>query len=412
MNLVYNISISFYSFLIFLVSPFNLKARQLKLGRKKSFALIRQNISKSDKTIWVHCASLGEFEQGRPLIESIKKLKPEYKILLTFFSPSGYEIRKNFEFADCICYLPADTPNNVRKFLELSKPELVFFIKYEYWFNYINELNSKKIPVYLVSAIFRQNQVFFSNSISGRWYKKILEKIDHFFVQDQNSIDLLKGIGINKATLAGDTRFDRVAEIAKNSKEIQLAEKFKGDSLTIVAGSTWFPDEEILADFINNNPEVKFIIAPHEIKPANIQKLINLLKTSFICYTQANENTVINKQVLIVDTIGILSALYKYADIAYIGGGFGVGIHNTLEAAIFGVPVLFGPNYQKFNEAVTMVQKEIAFPVVDAETLKVQINKILFDQQLRINIEQKSKDYTSSNIGATRLIINSVLDKI
>lgn len=412
MKIVYNISISLYSFLIFLLSPFNIKAGQIYKGRKKSFKIISEKISESDKTIWVHCASLGEFEQGRPLIESIKKTYPEYKILLSFFSPSGYEIRKNYDLADCICYLPADTNKNAKKFIRLSKPEKVFFIKYEYWYNYINELNKNKIPIYLVSAIFRQNQVFFNDTVGGRWYKKILENIEHFFVQDQNSVDMLTSIGIFNVTKAGDTRFDRVADIAKNSKEIKLAKLFKGDSLILVAGSTWRPDEEILAEYINNNPEIKFIIAPHEIKASNIQRLIKLLKTSYICYTNANENNVINKQVLIVDTIGLLSTLYKYADVAYIGGGFGVGIHNTLEAAIFGVPVLFGPKFHKYSEAVALANKGIAYPVSNFEALNEKLNLLFADKQLRLQIAEQSHEFNSQNIGATNIIINRVFDKI
>jgi len=349
MNFLYNLSISLYSILTRLSAPFNIKAKQISEGRAQTFARIKEKMKPDKPIIWVHCASLGEFEQGRPLIEAIRKQHPKYQIFLSFFSPSGYEIRKNYDLAETIIYLPADTKSNAKKLIDLVRPEIVFFVKYEFWFHYISELKKRNIPLYLVSAIFRENQMFFKNTLVGKWYRKMLPNFEHFFVQDNQSIQLLATIGITQVTKAGDTRFDRVAKIARNGKSILLVEKFKGNSQLVVAGSTWKPDEELLVDYIHSHPDTKFIIAPHETKRGNVERLINLLKTTVICYTEASDETVMNRQVLIVDTIGILSSIYKYADLAYIGGGFGVGIHNTLEAAIFGMPILFGPNYLKFN---------------------------------------------------------------
>ena len=383
MNALYNLSIFFYCILIRLTAPFNIKARQISKGRKHSFIGLQAKIKHDKPIAWVHCASLGEFEQGRPIIEAIHKQYPQYRILLTFFSPSGYEIRKNYDLADYICYLPADTKKNAERLIELVRPEVVFFIKYEFWFHYINELKKRNIPLYLVSAIFRENQLFFKNSPWGKWYRKMLFGFEQFFVQDDQSVRLLHGVGIKNVTKAGDTRFDRVAEIARNGKNIPLVEKLKGNNLLVVAGSTWKPDEELLIQYIHSHPETKFIIAPHETKKANVERLISLLKTPVICYTEATEETVMNKQVLIVDTIGILSSIYKYADLAYIGGGFGVGIHNTLEAAIFGMPIVFGSNYLKFNEATSMVKLGIAFPVNDSPSLNQIFDQLLSDNQKR-----------------------------
>jgi len=410
MNLLYNISIFLYSILINLSAPFNIKARQISKGRAQVFAGIAAKINHDRPIIWIHCASLGEFEQGRPVIEAIRKTHPEYRIFLTFFSPSGYEIRKNYDLADYIFYLPADTKKNAVKLISLVRPELVFFVKYEFWFHYLNELKKKNIPVYLFSSIFRENQLFFKNSPWGKWYREMLGCVSHFFVQDEKSVELLNQIGIQQVSRAGDTRFDRVAEIALHGKNIPIVEKFKGDSQLVVAGSTWKPDEELLIQYINSHPETKFIIAPHETKRSNVERLINLLKTSVICYTEVTEESDMNKQVLIVDTIGLLSSIYKYADIAYIGGGFGVGIHNTLEAAIFGIPIIFGPNYLKFQEATSMVNLGIAFPVADYELFQTTMTNLLTNTQKRNSISNECITFTKQNIGATQKIIDKVFN--
>ena len=411
MNVLYNLSIFFYSVLIRLTAPFNVKAKQISKGRRQTFAELQAKIKHDKPIVWVHCASLGEFEQGRPIIEAIRK-HPEYRILLTFFSPSGFEIRKNYDLADYICYLPADTRKNAEKLIKLVRPEIVFFVKYEFWFHYITELKKSNIPLYLVSAIFRENQLFFKNMPWGKWYRKMLFGFEQFFVQDDQSVKLLHQVGIKNVTKAGDTRFDRVAEIARNGKNIPLVEKFKGDSLLVVAGSTWKPDEELLVKYILSHPETKFIIAPHETKKSNVERLINLLKTTFICYTEATENSVMNKQVMIVDTIGILSSIYKYADLSYIGGGFGVGIHNTLEAAIFGMPIVFGPNYHKFNEAKTMVNLGIAFPINNSSSLNSIFDQLLSDNEKRNSITEECSNFINKNLGASQIILNKVFNKL
>ncbi|HEX7583629.1 MAG TPA: glycosyltransferase N-terminal domain-containing protein [Prolixibacteraceae bacterium] len=410
MKVIYNISIFLYSILIKLTAPFNIKARQISNGREQIFAGLKAKIKHDRPIIWIHCASLGEFEQGRPIIEAIKKQHSEYQILLTFFSPSGYEIRKNYNLADYICYLPADTKRNAEKLIELVHPEIVFFVKYEFWYHYITELKKRKIPLYLVSAIFRENQLFFKNSPWEKWYRQMLSGFEHFFVQDEQSVRLLAQIGIHKVTKAGDTRFDRVAEIARNGKNIPIVEKFKGTSQLVVAGSTWKPDEELLVQYIHSHPETKFIIAPHETKKGNIERLINLLKSPVICYSEATEESVMNKQVLIVDTIGLLSAIYKYADLAYIGGGFGVGIHNTLEAAIFGMPIVFGPNYLKFQEATNMVNLGIAYPISDYNSLQTILKDLLTDPGKKDMISRDCVTFTNQNLGATQIILNKVLN--
>jgi 3-deoxy-D-manno-octulosonic-acid transferase len=410
MKNLYNISIFFYSILIRLTAPFNIKARQIRKGRSEVFSGIQEKIKYDKPIIWIHCSSLGEFEQGRPVIEAIKKQNPEYRIFLTFFSPSGYEIRKNYELADFIFYLPADTKRNARKLIDLVRPEIVFFVKYEFWYHYLNELKQRNIPVYLFSAIFREEQLFFKNSPWGKWYRKMLFSFNHFFVQDNQSVDLLHSVGIKNVTKAGDTRFDRVAEIALRGKKIPLIEIFKGNKLLVVAGSTWKPDEELLVQYIHDHPETKFILAPHETKKANIERLLNQLKTTVICYTEATEESVLNKQVMIVDTIGILSSIYQYADLAYIGGGFGVGIHNTLEAAIFGMPIVFGPNYLKFNEATSMVKLGIALPIINYSKLEPILGDLLLNAEKRAIIKSECMNFTKQNIGATQLILNKVFN--
>jgi 3-deoxy-D-manno-octulosonic-acid transferase len=408
----YNLSIFFYSILIWLASPFNIKAGQILKGRQRVFSELPGKIKHDRPVIWVHCASLGEFEQGRPLIEDIKKQYPTYQIFLTFFSPSGYEIRKNYELADYIFYLPADTKKNAQKLIDLVNPELVFFVKYEFWFHYIQELKKRNIPLYLISSVFRENQLFFKNSPWGKWYRKMLSGFRHFFVQDDQSVELLGSIGFRNVTKAGDTRFDRVAGIARIGKNISLIEKFKGNQQLVVAGSTWKPDEELLIEYIHAHPDIKFIIAPHETKQGNVDRLINLLKTPVICYTEATEESVMNKQVLVVDTIGLLSSVYRYADLAYIGGGFGVGIHNTLEAAIFGMPIVFGPNYLKFNEATAMVNLGIAYSINDYSRLKTILDTLLSDPAKREEISLECINYTKQNLGATQTVINIVFNKL
>ena len=410
MRLLYKIGIFLYSIIVRLVSPFNEKAKQFVHGRKNWKANLQNQVEKDARYIWFHSASLGEFEQGRPVIEEIKKQFPQYKIVLTFFSPSGYEIRKNYDGADIISYLPLDTKSNARAFIDIVKPEKVFFIKYEFWYFYISELKEQKIPLYIISAIFRDNQQFFKNTIWGRWYRETLFKFEHFFVQNETSAQLLKSIGLNNISVSGDTRFDRVAEIVKAAKKIPVVEKFKGDAQLIIAGSTWKPDEELLVEFINQTNDIKFIIAPHEVSDVNINRIHQLLKKPAISFSKIVETEIDNYQVLIIDSIGLLSSLYQYGSIAYIGGGFGVGIHNILEAATFGMPIIFGPNYKKFKEAVDLISNGGAFSITNYDELESNFNNLISDKKLFNYSSENSKNYVEENVGSTKIIIKKVFN--
>ena len=409
MNLIYQLGVQLYKLAAWLVSPFNSKAHLGCQEQQIIFPYLQEKISDEKPIIWVHCASLGEFEQGRPLIEHIKKQYPAYQILLTFFSPSGYEIRKNYEQADYVCYLPVDTLSNVRKFLDLVNPEKVFFIKYEFWKNYMTELGKRNIPLYLVSAIFRPEQLFFQKGFRAKWYRSFLQGVKHFFVQNQQSADLLDRIGLSNYTITGDTRFDRVAEIAANRKDLPRVAAFKGEARLIVAGSSWQPDEELLAAYLKANKTVKMVIAPHEVKEANIKRLLSLLPEKAVRYSSETDDWA-NCRVLVIDSIGILSSVYRYADVAYIGGGFGVGIHNTLEAAIYQVPVLFGPNYLKFQEAVELVSRKLAFPVDNAEELTQQLDHLIGQDLLRAEIAEGCRQFMDENIGATQHVLEKVFN--
>lgn len=411
MRIIYELSLHIYAFIAFIVSPYNKKAHQWCSGRKVTFRYLNSKINEKDNILWIHCASLGEFEQGRPLIESIKKEYPEYKILLTFFSPSGYEIRKNYKMADYICYLPLDTRKNARKFINIVNPKKVFFIKYEFWMNYIKELSIKKIPIYLVSSIFNPEQLFFKKRIGASWYRKILFHVSYFFVQNQQSSDLLSDIGIKNTMIIGDTRFDRVAEIAAQGKELPLIEKFKGSSKLIIAGSSWPPDEKLLTEYFNKNKKTKVIFAPHEVKESNINRIINSFSEPILIYSKANIDTDVNKyRIMIIDCVGILSSIYRYGDIAYIGGGFGVGIHNTLEAAIYNIPVLFGPNYKKFQEAVNLKEKGIAFPISTKEELTKNFDDLINNDKKLSIIKERCRLFMQKNIGATDKVVSKVFE--
>lgn len=406
MNILYDLFLFGYRILIGVASLFNEKARLFVVGRKDWKRKLAKLKEDGGDNIWIHCASLGEFEQGRPLIEAISESHPEFRIVLTFFSPSGYEIRKNYDKAALVSYLPLDSRSNARDFLELLNPKMAVFVKYEFWRHYISGLKQRSIPLYLVSAIFRKEQPFFRKDLFGRWYRGILDDFSRLFVQDQDSIELLQEFGIKNCTISGDTRFDRVVAIAKSSQPIALVDKFTSGQRVVVAGSTWKPDEELLARFINDNHDVKFIIAPHEVSEANINRLEQLLKKPAIRFSMANENQVSSYQVLIIDSVGMLSSIYKYGQIAYIGGGFGVGIHNTLEAATFGLPVIFGPNYARFREAKDMVNLNAAFSVSDYGSLDNVMQKLLNNAPLLLKSSETAKNYVQEKAGATRIIIN------
>jgi 3-deoxy-D-manno-octulosonic-acid transferase len=403
---MYNIGIYCYKLAIFIASFFNDKARKLRKGQGEAFALLKAKVDSNVRYVWFHAASLGEFEQGRPVMEQMKRDNPNVKILLTFFSPSGYEIRKNYAGADVVSYLPLDTPAASKKFIKLVNPSKAIFIKYEFWPNYLMALQAANIPVVSISAIFRPHQIFFKPY--GGWYLNLLKTIQHFFVQDAFSAELLKKYNITNVTVAGDTRFDRVADLALQAKTIPLIEAFVENSeKVIVAGSSWPKDEELLVRYLQLHPEVKLIIVPHEIHAAHIASIAKLLDDKFVRYTKANLENVQSVNCLVVDTIGLLSSIYRYADVAYIGGGFGVGIHNVLEAAVWNVPVVFGPNYQKFREARELIALGGAFSISNNINLETQIDRLLIDKQSgRI-----AGEYVKKNTGATERIIDCLVKK-
>ena len=404
---LYNISIVLYYIVVAFVSLWDKKAKQWIVGRKDIFKRMAEVISPEDKVVWIHAASLGEFEQGRPVIEKIREQQPEYKILVTFYSPSGYEIRKNYAGADYIFYLPIDTPGNAKKFLDVAHPEIAIIVKYEFWLNLLSELKRRGVRTYLISAIFRRNSIFFRSY--GSIWRQALDSFEQMFVQNDESKELLHEIGFDNVVVAGDTRFDRVAEIARNVKKVPIVEHFKGDSPLFVAGSTWGPDEEILQTLINDNPQIKFVVAPHEMENSRIERIIAQTKGGAVRYTCCNEESDFSKiQVLILDTIGILSSVYGYATWSYIGGGFGVGIHNTLEAATFGLPIAFGPNYQKFKEARDMVALGAATKVEAAEELSAWFAPLRDDKSALQRAGSAAKSYTQRNQGATSLIMKIV----
>ena len=405
---LYNIGMYLYQKAIGVASLRSTKARQWRDGRRGIFERLSQSIGDSDRIVWVHCASLGEFEQGRPIIERIREQRPDLKILLTFFSPSGYEIRKNYTGADYIFYLPIDRKRYARRFLDIVKPEVAIFIKYEFWLNYLSELRRRKIATYVVSAIFRRDSIFF-RPWGGAW-RKALTTFTTLFVQNEESKALLGELQMRNVIVAGDTRFDRVAAIAKAAKRVEIVERFRGDSQLFVAGSTWGPDEEILIELINDNPSIRFVVAPHEMDETRIKHIIDTVKCGAVRYTQTDEHTQFDAtQVLILDTVGILSSVYGYARWSYIGGGFGVGIHNTLEAATFGLPIAFGPKYQKFKEARDMVALGAAQSIRSAEELKAWFAPLRDDADHLAATSRKAKEYTERNLGATELICNEVL---
>lgn len=402
MLLLYNIGIRLYFFMVRIASFFDKKARLWIEGRKN------QNFIPCSESLWFHFASLGEFEQGRPVLEQLRLLQPGTKLIVTFFSSSGYEVRKHTELADAVYYLPLDTGKNAREFFDAINPRLAIFTKYEYWFHFFNEAHKRNIPLYLISGIFRPEQVFF------KWYgalhRKMLGFVSCFFVQDEQSKLLLSGIGIHNAAISGDTRFDRVWANSQNPKHFPAICRFKNGQHLVVAGSTWRHDEKLVATLVNQYPDWKFIFAPHEIDDDKIDELTSLLPAqAYLRYSELVAGKEAGScQVLIIDNIGMLSALYQYGDIAYIGGGFGAGIHNTLEAAAFGVPVIFGPNYSKFKEAHDLVALRAGFSVQDELQLKGIMETLVDDPAFCRIAGKKSKEYVSSHTGATKMIMETI----
>ena len=406
MKLFYNIFIALYRTIIAIFALGNKKARAWIEGRKNLFAELDQKLAPSDRIIWMHCASAGELEQGKPVLEQLKTQYPQYKLLVTFFSPSGYEVGKKYKAADLVAYLPLDTKANAVRFLDLVKPELAIFVKYEYWYHHLKTAAKRHIPLLLVSAIFRKNQPFFKSY--GDFYRSILGFYNRIFVQDSESQQLLESINISNCIVSGDTRFDRVAAIAANFSELALIKRFVQDDRILVAGSTWPDDERLLADFYHSyTGKLKLIIAPHEINKAHIDHLFSLFPNA-IAYSQL-EQSFKEASVLIIDNVGMLSRLYQYATLTYIGGGFNKsGIHNTLEAAVWGKPVLFGPNYQKFKEARDLVDRKAGFSISNAEELKRIATELLRDEVLLQQSSTIARSYVEENRGATQKIMDYI----
>ena len=404
--MIYNLIIALYDLAVHIISPFSRKPRKMMKGHWVVYELLRQQLEPGYRYIWFHAASLGEFEQGRPLMEKIRASYPEYKLLLTFFSPSGYEVRKNYRGADIVCYLPFDKPRNVKKFLDLVNPCMAFFIKYEFWKNYLDELHSRRIPVYSVSSIFRKGQIFFK--WYGRTYRNVLRNFDYLFVQNERSKRFLAKIGINRAMVVGDTRFDRVLQIRQEAKELPLVELFKGKAMTFVSGSSWQPDEDLFIEYFNTHPEMKLIIAPHVIDENHLVEIVSKLKRPYVRYSRADEKNVLKADCLIIDCFGLLSSIYRYGEIAYIGGGFGVGIHNTLEAAVYGIPVIFGPKYQKFQEAVQLIEHKGAYCIKNYVELKVLLDRLMTDDEFLRDTGYRAGSYVTDNAGATDKILSVI----
>lgn len=406
-ELFYDLGIRFYGLLLKSSAPFHSKANKWVKGRQDFFPQMRQKLAGNQQPIiWVHCASLGEFEQGRPVIEGLKEQYPAYKIALTFFSPSGFEVRKNYTGADYIFYLPLDTAANAKRFISFLQPRLAVFVKYEFWYHYLFELHQQQIPVISISAIFRTNQLFFKPY--GAFYRRLLHLFTHIFTQNQPSALLLKQIGLKQVTVAGDTRFDRVLQTAASTKQIPVAAAFKGEEQVFIIGSSWPQDMQVLVPFIQEHlSAMRFIIAPHEIHDTEIDQLVQLFAGKAIRYSQAEPGTAAAYRVLVIDNIGILSSLYRYGSYAYIGGAFGKGLHNTLEAAVFGLPLFFGPRYDKFQEAVDLVRLNCAFPIHNYSELALKYNKLKEQPDIIVKIKVKAEAYMNQQAGATGKIITA-----
>ena len=412
---MYSLGIYLYALLVRLVAALgHRKARAMVRGQRDTWRILREKIDPTARYVWFHAASLGEFEQGLPLIERIRHEQPSRKILLTFFSPSGYEVRKDYKGADVVCYLPFDSPTAARRFIKWARPEMAFFIKYEFWRNYIDVLSKKSIPIYSVSSIFRPGQIFFR--WYGRKYARCLRRITHFFVQNERSVELLRTIGVqDNVTIVGDTRFDRVIDIRNNARPLPLVEQFtraKEDSnaapFVLVAGSSWQPDEDILLDYVNRHPDLRLVIASHVVNDAHIQEIEQKLTTPALRYSQATLENVDDYRVLIIDGYGLLSSIYRYATVAYVGGGFGVGIHNVPEAAVYGIPVIIGPNHQRFAEAVALIANGGCKSIKNAEDFSVIMDDFLENPAHITQAGSAAGDYIHQNAGATPVIYQHV----
>ena len=397
---IYNFAVQLSALFLKLIALFHPKIKLFVDGRKEVMSYLKKNISEGDSIIWVHTASLGEFEQGLPIIEQLKKNYPEYRILVTFFSPSGYEVKKNTAAADVVTYLPMDTKKNAIKFLDLVNPKLVIFVKYEIWPNYLRSLSQRNIPTLLISALFKENQIYFKSY--GGFMRKALHNFTHIFVQDTKSIELLSKINIKNTAISGDTRFDRVIEILERDNNLAFMENFKNGAKTLVAGSTWPDDEEVLVPYINTGESsLKFVLAPHNIKPEHINKLKSSINKKTILYSELENKDLSAYEVLIIDTIGLLTKIYSYAEISYVGGGFATGLHNTLEPAVYGIPVIIGPSFKGFKEAEDLVNKGGVLVVKSPAEFFTLVNNLLKDEEHLKRTGDINSTYVSENKGAS-----------
>lgn len=408
---MYQIFIWLYTFGVWVASLFSEKVAKMRRGEHEAFAILQRQVDPRARYVWFHAASLGEFEQGRPLIERIRSAHPELEILLTFFSPSGYEVRKNYDGADIVCYLPLDTVSHARRFLRLVRPEMAFFIKYEFWYNYLHILKHRGVPTYSVSSIFRPEQVFFK--WYGRGYKKVLGCFSHFYVQNEQSRQLLQGIGIDCVTVVGDTRFDRVLQIKEASKHLPLVEAFVGKDArqqqkVFVAGSSWGPDEDIFIKYFNAHKDWKLIIAPHVIGEDHLAQILSKLDCRAVRYTEATEASVADAGCLIIDCFGLLSSIYHYGSVAYVGGGFGVGIHNVLEAAVWHIPVIFGPNNKQFQEAQGLLNAQGGYEIDCYEAFAVLMDRFDRDADFLAGCGQSAGRFVMGKAGAAQKIMDSI----
>lgn len=405
MFFLYNLLVVLAGFALKIISLFSPKMKLFVDGRKNVFSVLESSLKSNDKTIWFHAASLGEYEQGLPVIEKVKTVYPDYKIILTFFSPSGYEVRKNNTIADVTVYLPLDTKKNAVRFIKVVRPELVFFIKYEYWPNYLNQLKKQNIKTYLISGIFRKNQLFFK--WYGGFYRKTLDTFDHFFVQNSTSKELLLQLGKNNVSVSGDTRFDRVAAILEKDNSLNYISEFKDNTLTVVVGSSWPKDETLLVDYINQTHQnIKFIIAPHNIKTEQIEELKNSITKKVVLFSEKENKNLADFDVFIIDTIGILTKIYSQADIAYVGGGFGnPGVHNILEPATFGVPIIIGPNYSHFAEATALVNMDGCLSISNQKELNDAFENLIQNEDVRHEKGHICNTFVKMNTGATAVIL-------
>ncbi len=404
---MYNILMYFVWFGVSIAAIFDHKIRLMWRGQRRAFRILKRKVDPNAKYVWVHAASLGEFEQGRPIIERIRLEHPDYKILLTFFSPSGYEVRKNYPGADIITYLPIDTVTNARRFLRTVRPVAAFFIKYEFWYNYLHVLRHRKVPVYSVSSIFRPDQVFFR--WYGRQYAHVLKCFTRFFVQNEESRMLLEKIGIHEVEITGDTRFDRVMTIKSLAKELPIVESFvKGSEKVFVAGSSWGPDEDVFIPYFNKHKDWKLIIAPHVIGEVHLKQILSKLQRNNVRFTQTTPEEAATADCLLIDCFGLLSSIYNYGTVAYIGGGFGVGIHNTLEAAVWNMPVIIGPNNKKFDEAQGLMQAGGCFEIHDAAEFETLMNRFDTDKAFLKDSSEKAGQFVKGQAGATDRILYAV----